>query len=38
MYNEKVVDKEYGEKCIFLGFIDIYDYGWYGGDVNYVNY
>ena len=30
-YNEKAVDKEYGEKRILPGFIDIHDHGWHGG-------
>ena len=37
-YNEKAVDKEYGEKRILPGFIDIHDHGWHGGDANHANH
>ncbi len=37
-YNEKAVDKEYGENRILPGFIDIHDHGWHGGDANHANH
>ena len=35
---KKAVDKEYGEKRILPGFIDIHDHGWHGGDANHANH